>query len=153
MKQILVEDVYKLVGPASISVPDDTPLKEIVYRFAHEPGIRAIFLIDSKQRFVGMLRRVDLAKWLNLKLFGKPGGRAAPTGEIVRLALADEAKDLARGDSESMCVHPEDTLQTAMSRMISYNEAIIPVVDKEGKILGDLRISEVLLKALELEES
>ena len=153
MKKILVEEVYKLAGPASLSVPENTSLKEIVERFAHEPGIRAIFLVDSKKRFCGMIRRVDLAKWLYLKLFGKTGGGAAPTGEILRLAFADKARDLARGDSESMGIHPEDTLQEAMNQMIFHGEAIIPVVDKEGKILGDLRISEVLMKALELEES
>jgi len=153
MKQILVEEVFQLAGPASLSVPDDTSLKEIVDRFAHQPSIRAIFLVDSKQRFCGMLRRVDLAKWLYLKLFGKTGGGKASTGEAIRFALAEKAKDLARGDSESMGVHPEDTLQEAMNQMIFHGEAIIPVVDKDGKILGDLRISEVLLKALELEET
>ena len=153
MKKILVEEVYQLAGPASVSVPDDTSLKEIVNRFAHEPGLRAIFLFDSKRRFAGMIRRVDLVKWLYLKLFGKTGGGTASTGEALRFAFAEKAKDLARGDSESMGVHPGDILQTAMDQMITHGEAIIPVVDKEGKILGDLRISEVLLKALGLEES
>ena len=153
MKQILVSEVYNLAGPASLSVPDGTSLKEIVERFAHEPAIRAIFLTDSEQKFCGMLRRVDLAKWLYLKLFGKTGGGRASTGEAIRFAFAEKAMDLARGDSESMGVHPEDTLQEAMNQMIFHGEAIIPVLDKEDKILGDLRISEVLLKALELEET
>ena len=153
MKKILVEEVYQLAGPASISVPDDTKLEEIVKKFAHEPGLRAIFLVDSKQRFAGMIRRVDLVKWLYLKLFGKTGGGRSSTGEALRFAFAEKAKDLARGDSESMGVHPSDSLQTAMDQMITHGEAMLPVLDKESKILGDLRISEVLLKAIEVGES
>ena len=41
-------------------------------------------------------------------------------------------------------------LDTALNRMIEYEEDIIPVLDEDGRILGDLRLSEVLLKTLEM---
>ena len=34
--------------------------------------------------------------------------------------------------------------------MISYELIDVPVVDKEGRILGDIRLTEILAKALEL---
>ena len=59
-----------------------------------------------------------------------------------------KAKDLAHGEWSSLGVKEADTLQTALNQMVEYQEDVIPVLDDEGRILGDLRISEVLFKAL-----
>ena len=70
MKTILVKDVYELHGTASVSVTDDVLLEDIIYRFAHEPGIRGVFLIDEEQRFVGMVSRLAIMKWAEFQLVG-----------------------------------------------------------------------------------
>ena len=75
------------------------------------------------------------------------------TGEILHLAFATKAKDLARGDWRYFGVKPSDTIQTALERMIAYGDAIVPVLDNEGKVLGDLRVTEILMKALEFRET
>jgi len=71
------------------------------------------------------------------------------TGEIIHLAFATRAKDLARGDWRYFGVKVSDTIQDALERMIACGDAIIPVLDNEGKVLGDLRVTEILIKALE----
>lgn len=149
MKPILVEEVYHLSEPASLSVPEGTPLQEVVARLAQEPELRAIFLVDSNQRFAGTIRRADLLKWLYFQLFGKLRVEKGSTGEIIHLAFATRAKDLARGDWRYFGVKVSDTIQDALERMIAYGDAIIPVLDNEGKVLGDLRVTEILIKALE----
>jgi len=75
------------------------------------------------------------------------------TGEIIHLAFAAEAKDLARGDWRYFGVKTSDTIQDALERMITYGAAIIPVLDNEGKVLGDLRVTEILMKAREFRET
>jgi CBS-domain-containing membrane protein len=149
MKPILVEEIYHLSEPAAISVPESTSLQEVVIRLAQEPELRAIFLVDSHQRFAGTIRRADLLKWLYFQLFGKLGVEKGSTGEIIHLAFATRAKDLARGDWRYFGVKVSDTIQDALERMIAYGDAIIPVLDNEGKVLGDLRVTEILIKALE----
>ena len=44
-----------------------------------------------------------------------------------------------------------DTLRSALDLMLKFEKDIIPVVDDRGAILGDLSLSEVLLRALESE--
>jgi len=149
MKPILVEELYHLSEPASLSVPEGTPLQEVVARLAQEPDLRAIFLVDSQERFAGTIRRADLLKWLYFQLFGRLGVEKGSTGEIIHLAFATKAKDLARGDWRYFGVKVSDTIQDALERMIAYGDAIIPVLDNEGKVLGDLRVTEILIKALE----
>ena len=149
MNPILVEELYHLSEQASLSVPEGTPLQEVVARLAQEPDLRAIFLVDSQERFAGTIRRADLLKWLYFQLFGRLGVEKGSTGEIIHLAFATRAKDLARGDWRYFGVKVSDTIQDALERMIAYGDAIIPVLDNEGKVLGDLRVTEILIKALE----
>ena len=152
MRAIPVSDVYQLSEDAYLAVPEDTSLEEVINRFAHEPGIRAIFLVDKKSRFAGTIRRADLMKWLYFQLFGRAGGQKASTGEVLRIAFAKEARDLARGDWKYFGVKTGDTLQTALDRMIAYGDATIPVLDDEGRIVGDLRVTDILLKVIDVEK-
>lgn len=71
MKTIRVEEVYRLHGTASASLPEDVPLKEVIARFAREPGLRAVFLIDAEQRFAGVVTRIAIMKWAHFQLFGR----------------------------------------------------------------------------------
>ena len=62
MNTILVREVYQLHGTASISVTKEVPLEDIISRFAHEPGIRGVFLMDEEQRFAGIISRAAIMK-------------------------------------------------------------------------------------------
>ena len=149
MKTILVEEVYRLHGMSSVSVAEDIPLKDVVSRFASDSSLRGIFLIDSRYRFAGVITRVDLLKWSTIMLLG---GRidVISTAEAHRLVFATKAKDLRREDWVLLGVKETDFLQTALNQMIDSEEGIIPVLDNKGKILGDLSLAEVLLKAMEV---
>lgn len=150
MRTIRVEEVYRIHGTASVSVPEDVSLEYVITRFAREPGVRGIFLIDTNERFVGLITRNDLLKWAHIRLFGGKGRYEITVSEIFRLANAVKAKDLLRGNQRELSVKETDTLQTALDKMLDYEEDALPVVDGERRILGDLRISEVLLKAIEV---
>ncbi|MFC1943658.1 CBS domain-containing protein [Chloroflexota bacterium] len=149
MKNILVEEVYRLHGSASVSVVEDIPLKEVVFRFANDPTLRGVFLVDSRQRFAGVITRADLLKWSTIMLLG---GRidVVSIAEAHRLVFATKAKDLRREGWLLLGVREADSLQTALNQMIDNEEDIIPVLDSKRKILGDLGLAEVLLKAMEV---
>ena len=150
MEAIRVMDVYQSHGMAAASIPEDMPLANVVSRFALEPNLRAIFLVDSNERFTHMLSRFDLLKWAHLQLFRGKGIREIKVTDFVRIAEAREVKSLARRDEHSFHIKVSDTLRTALNRMIEYQEDIIPVLDDDGRVLGDLKLSEVLLKTLEM---
>ncbi|MEA1958564.1 MAG: CBS domain-containing protein [Chloroflexota bacterium] len=152
MREITVSEIYKLTDPAYTSMPESTALDEMARVFAHEHHLRAIFLVDSNDRFSVIIRRIDLMRWLYLQLFGRVGGEVPSPYDTQHLAFVKEARDLARGDSVSMGVKPSNSLQTALDKMITHGESIIPVLDDEHKILGDIRASSVLTKALEVWE-
>lgn len=149
MKTILVRDVYKLHGTASVSVTEEIPLEDIIYRFAHELGLCCVFLVDEEQRFVGTVSRISVIKWADFQLFGK-WKSGIPNSEVTNKISAVKAKYLARGDWSSFGVREEDTLAEAFKQMMNFGEDIIPVLDEEGRVIGDLKLSEILLKAIEV---
>ena len=69
--------------------------------------------------------------------------------EVYQYIGASKAKDLAQRNGGSLGVKEDDTLYTALDRMIKFGEDIIPVVDGGGRVLGDLTLSEVLVKAIQ----
>ena len=149
MKTVLVRDVYKLHAAVSISVTEEIPLEDIIYRFAHEPGLRCVLLVDEEQRFAGMVSRISIIKWADFQLFGK-WQSGIPNSEVTNKVSAVKAKYLARGDWCSFGVREEDTLAEAFKQMMNFGEDVIPVLDGEGRVIGDLKLSEILVKAIEV---
>jgi CBS-domain-containing membrane protein len=150
IKTVRVKEVYGLHGTASDLLPEDTSLEYIIDRFAHEPGLREVFLVDSRQKLSGMLTRTDMLKWIHLQLYGWKGRREISISEFFRFVDAKKAKDLIRTDPRSVAVKETDTLQTVLDKMLDSEEDVLPVVDDEFKVIGDLRMSEVFLKAVEI---
>ena len=160
MKAILVEEVYKLHGVASLTMAEDSLLEDIIGTFADDPGLRAIFLVDLDGRFVGEITQVELIKWVQLQLYGASDvmwrhkgsamGRGMSAWEVSYLVSATKARELRYGTYRYLGIRENDTLQNALDKMIRYRTDILPVIDYQGRILGDLRLSEVLLKTVEV---
>ncbi len=150
MKTIRVEQMYRLHGTATDSIPEDTPLEHIIGRFARESCLHGVFLVDSRQRLSGVITDRDLVKWARLKLFGGKGRREISAWDFVRVVEAKKVKELFSTDQRSLAVKEADTLQTALDKMIDYDICVLPVVDGEGMIIGGITLSEVLSQAIEL---
>ncbi|AII60205.1 hypothetical protein X793_03885 [Dehalococcoides mccartyi CG4] len=141
---LFVSEVYKVHGSISISINSDSSVGEVIASFARKPSLGGIFLVDLELRFVGLITRVDLLKWAHIKLTGGKGRQEIAVSELFRIADARRAKELMTPDTQMLSVKESDTLYAALDKMLDYKQDIIPVVDDEGRILGDLGLSEVL---------
>ena len=150
MKDITVGEVHQIHGIVTCPINEDTPLEDIINRFVHEPGLRGIILIDSNKRFSGVITLRDLEKWARFKLFGGKGRLDISAWYFFRIVEAKKAKELLTDDKWSLAVNEADNLQTALDKMLDYDTGVLAVVDGEGRILGDITLSDVLSKAIEL---
>jgi len=146
MDMVRVGAIYRLHGNASITVAEDATLDYIVALLGHEKHLRAVFFVDSNRRFSGMMSTCELLKYLRVN-----AGKQKPDvlGEFFRSAGGKKAKDLQTSTSRALSVKESDDVQTALRLMLDYEQDVIPVLDDERKVLGDLTLSEVLSKALE----
>jgi len=147
MDESKVADVHLSHGMTAVSFSQDATLRDIIARLALDPGLRGIFLVDAKLVYTGMMMRVDLMRWARLRLRGGTGRSDIPLREIHHIVDAQKAGDLVHLD-KSYSVREKDSLQTALDMMLDHEEDVVPVVDGEGRIVGDLTLAEVLLHAL-----
>ena len=150
MKGILVKEFYRLHGKASTTVPEGAALDYVIALLGHERHLQAVFVVNENQKYAGMVSRFDLMKWTRLQLYGGKQKTDMQISELSRLVKARKAKDLETHNTSSFYVKENDTLLSALDLMIEFEQDIIPVLDGEGKILGDLSLSEVLSNALEV---
>jgi len=134
MKTIKVAEVYQVHGTCTVSIPQDSPLENIINRLGHEPELHAVFLVDSHQRLAGVITRISLMKWVHSQLFG--GRRQLSPWEVLQFAHATRAKDLIHSDWQSLAVKESDNLESALNIMIDHDEDVLPVLDSEGTVLG-----------------
>lgn len=150
MKSIKIREIFDPARTLSVTVPETETLENVIVKFAADARLRGVFLMDSKKRFAGVITRSDLLRWAALKLRRGHDIEELTAGHILTLVTATRARDLAKGDWLTLGVKLEDDLGKALDQMLENDEIDIPVIDDEGRILGDIKISEVLLKAVQV---
>jgi len=144
MDKILVKDVYNLHGNAAVRMNADIPLENAIGTLARNPSLRCVFLVDAQQRFTGIVTRVNLLRWALVNMTSGKGLHQIPVSEYYRIVDASKARDLATDNLNAVSVKENDTIQSALEKMLAAEEDIVAVLDNEGRVLGDLSLSEVL---------
>ncbi|HEY93980.1 MAG TPA: CBS domain-containing protein [Dehalococcoidia bacterium] len=150
MNSVSVGEVYKLDGTASEQISQDESIEFVINRFAENPGLRAIFLVNVNNRFSGLITRGNLLRYIHLQVYGGQGRPDLTISELYRYIHAKNALDLVSEPPQHVSLKETDTLKTALEMMMDYELDVLPVVDKQNRILGDLRLSEILVKTIEL---
>ena len=134
----------------ALVLPSATPLDEAIRRFASDPSLHGVFLVDAKGLFCGVISNQDLLDWARLQFDLLSRDYMLPVGKVRRLLTAKTVGDLALPDSSKMATRLDDTLASALFVMSEYGLEDIAVIDEAGRIVNDLRLSEVLNYALQI---
>ena len=82
-----------------------------------------------------------------------PGKAPLAVGKVRRLISAKSIRDLAIPNSERKAININDSLADALVHMGNYDLRDVAVVDDDGLIVNDLRLSEVLAFALRVQNN
>jgi Mg/Co/Ni transporter MgtE len=63
---------------------------------------------------------------------------------LISLIHASTAGQVMRSDSHRAAVKPDDSLAHVLRLMIELDLIVLPVVDKANRVVGDLKLSELL---------
>ena len=146
MKKLCVQEVCDFGGMPCVMMPEDEPLENVIRRFAQAPLCGGVFLVDSQQRFAGIVTRTSLLKWAGVRLAAGKGRRVS-LSDVYSSVFSTKAKDLAHGDWRTMGVKTTDDVQVALQQMIEYGVDYIPVLDKDGHVQGSLGLAQVLVSS------
>jgi len=147
--RLFVRDVFHSEPSFSLIVEESTPLKDIIRSFAEREELRGIFVVDRQRKLSGVITRSDLLVWTRMKFGLKGSEDFFQWRNVFEVAQATIAKNICCKDSDQSFVHPDTPLEDALIVMQDRDLIDVPVVDKERRILGDLHLSDILVKVLD----
>lgn len=125
------------------------PLEDIVSAFTFQSTVEALYVVDTSDRYVGVITERTLLKWLRHNLEGPLAlDRANPSklGKLFEGATAEEAVHPRSGE---LPVEPHEPLMHAVRSMLSSSLVVAPVVAADGSLKGELRFVRVAQHALD----
>ncbi len=145
VEDLKVEDVSDLcVGEPSIVHVDDHIWK-IVASLIDKPANRAVYVVDDKKKLLGIISFRDIIRVTNARLGARRRGVSAFI-QYLRDVFQEDVGGLMR---KPPVAKMSTNLLEALKKMEDFKMNDMPVVDDEGKLVGDLKGLEILRFALE----
>jgi CBS domain-containing protein len=147
LQKLKVESAYNLDENDPILFKLSDEFSQVIKNFAHHAELRGIFVVDDENRFLGVLTRTDLLDWARVRLGAitlMPLTDMNKTIRLVTLIRASLVGDILRPETKGAAVRVDDTLAHALKAMVDTDLIVLPVVDDEQRVIGRLRLSEVL---------
>ena len=128
-----------------INHPDD-PLTAVIESFARDRGASAIFIVDDADHLVGCIREQALdADLVTLVVPQRlwPAMRDMDTRAVLRAARGPRrtAREVMVGVRS---ISPQTSLTDTVGVMIRAEQPTAPLIDADGRLLGYVRLFEVL---------
>ena len=145
-----VKDAYRLHDEDPILVRCDDEISQVIENFAQYTELSGIFVVDE-DRFAGVISRTELLDWARVNLGSAlitPLGDNSKTMRLVSLVNASKVSEILRQETVEAAVLPDDTLTHALRTMIEADLVILPVINEDRHIIGNLTLSELLNRAL-----
>lgn len=132
----------------ALRVAPKTPLEVVLEQLLTEETPKSVFLMDEQGGLVGIVNLKELLiwGWVHLGLLSTPV--AMSERKLRRLARAQTAVDLRIPDSQQMTVAQTATVAEAMDKLLLSNLNVVAVVDKNGRVVNDLHLEDLLAFAM-----
>ena len=132
--------------------PEDS-LEQVIKAMLQSPKTMSVYVVDEDGKLVGVISVWDI---LQATVAHDPDTINSGSPSILfdkdfleRYAFSEKARDLMR---EPVCVDLTHSLRRAYKLMVEHGLTEIPVVDNQGRIIGDLSLLEILKAAWNLDD-
>ena len=152
LSQLLIKDIYAIDENPPIVVSQDDEFADVITLFADSSELRGIFVTDHGNHFVGVITRPDMLDWVRVQVgdfFGGVDRGPEKSIRFYRIIRATTVADVMNPDSVTAAVSLEDTAKDAMRKMVELDTIVVPVIDNDNQIIGDIKLSEILTASLE----
>jgi CBS domain-containing protein len=144
--ETLVGDVFDLIVKRPTTVTVDDTVNDVIGGMLGNPVSRKVYVVDKKGKLLGMVNTDTV-----LRLIGYRTG----VRELGALSFYRFLRDMFKEKvgtlmSSTRSVTKDDDLKMALDIMIRDHVNDLPVVDADGRIIGELVSLELFLKGREL---
>ncbi|HEY3418927.1 MAG TPA: CBS domain-containing protein [Methanomassiliicoccales archaeon] len=143
---LLVSDVYDLVIKEPSTVKTGSKIHQVFDEYLKNPGSRKVYVIDDEGKLLGAVTTETL-----LRLLGYRVGIREFAGFSLWKLMRDMLKEGVDGIFVKIpSVKANDKLTKALQIMLDNHLNDLPVIDNEGKLIGELNSLEIFNKGKEL---
>lgn len=137
----MTKKVHELMIDKSVTVREDEEIFEVANKVAKDCETLLVCVIDKEDRLIGMITPKGLLKAAEVSEYGTVRHPFFSGREALHLLSSDCARDIM---SAPISVKPDDEVQTAINLMLSNNLYEVPVVDEDGKVVGEINFLGII---------
>jgi CBS-domain-containing membrane protein len=156
MQKTKVSEICQPCSQAN-AVSEDDGIEAAIRRFASQPETHVLYVIGKGGQLKGLVKIRHLLNWVRLKIgVGQErhdftrGVEAFEAFEFLKLAQSTKIGDIV---STAVTVKGEDTLAHALNLMASEEVVEVAVVDKKNKLIGEIKLTDVMARLLDMKKS
>ena len=131
----MTKKVHELMIDKSVTVSEDEEIDEVVNKVIKDCETLLVCVVDKDDRLIGKITPRELLKVAEVSEYGNVRHPFFSGREALHLLTSDHARDIM---SAPISVKPDDEVQTAIDLMLGSNVYEVPVVDKDGKVIGEI---------------
>lgn len=139
---LLVSDVYAEIVKTPSRVGKGASIHEVIELMIQNPLSRKAYVVDDDGRYLGTVNSETVLRLLGYRIGVRDGGGLS----FIRF-LRDAFKEDAAGVMvKGRTVRKDTPLATATEIMVSDHLNDLPVVDEEGRLIGELVSLELFMQ-------
>jgi len=133
-----VKDLLPFSRTRPAVVPLGADLRRVAEKMVEDPKAREVYVLDEEGRLLGVITLQRLLHWV----FSSEVSHGLGPAALLELIGARTAGDLALRKPISIC--EDASVEELLRVMFRYDLDEIPVVSREGEIVDNLNLLEVL---------
>jgi CBS domain-containing protein len=138
VRELMVRKVVKL--------HEEDPIYQAVEKIAADRETMLACVVDRDDKLKGIITPREVLKTVEVREFETFRYPFFEGAEILGLLTSKYAKDMM---SAPISVREDDEVEKAINIMLDYGFFEVPVVDKEGRVLGEINYFNIIVGSIE----
>lgn len=143
-------DVAKCMRTKLILARPDSDYKSLVGKITSSTP-RQIYIVDEKYKLLGIVTSLDLLKEVMPSYMNADLARSLTVEADLLQKQVEKVKDKCASEimvTKIKFLHPDDQLFEANALIAETGFNTLPVLDKDGKILGEIARRDILMRLI-----
>jgi CBS domain-containing protein len=143
IRDVKVKDVYEIMVGKPALVYEDAILKDAVEAMTVNHVSRKVYVIDSEGKLLGMISLETLLKQVGYRV----GVRETGVMSFLKFVTGIFKENVTEFMQTPVTITNDHKVLDALQKMVEYHLNDLPVIDEDGKIVGELNSLEILVQA------
>ncbi|HEX76624.1 MAG TPA: CBS domain-containing protein [Dehalococcoidia bacterium] len=135
-------NVADLMMTKFVQVRDKDPLWEVVLKIAEDRETMLACIVDEANKLKGIITPKRLLTAVQISQFRTTRYPSLEWGEVLSSLTSKYAEDIM---GPPIAVEPEQSIEYAINIMLAKGLYELPVVDKGGRVVGEINFFQIIV--------